>query len=396
MKHRPVIYSLIATGALLGAAVVRAQPAGHGVHPPLPDQEFYLQCRLHTAGAPTVVEALVKLPSPSAPAELHQTVELPAPLAPLQLKRYLPQALLEQNVVPADGPQAVPAVGLSIDGPKQSFQRWLVANDPQRNRLVSFIATWRYMRVGDPPQRDELFAQFTEELIRPPKLRVSRLDGTDEHELAVRVGSVHTLDDLGCTLRIRSFYSHFGIDKDNAEPVNQSDKRLNPAVLVELEYDGEKEDRWAFAKFPDFSMHTSEAVPVRIRLDCPVEQTRAVPDFAVVTIGEALQEVWTRHAGKTVSKRVALDEPVEIPGSSYTFRIARFVPAGKLIEDYRAGGGRGATAALQLETIDASGERVVLWLPLGKQRVVSTTAGLLQVGFGPRRPPTPERHAPVP
>jgi hypothetical protein len=396
MKYRQAACILTVTGVLLGPAVVRAQPAGHGSHPPLPNQEFYLQCRWQAAGAPALIEAPVKLPSPSAPAELQQTVELPAPLAPLHLRRYLPQAVLEQKVVPADGPQAVQAVQLSVDGPKQSFQRWLMANDRERNRLISFIATWRYMYVADRAQRDELFTQFTEELTRPPRLLISRADGSDERELPVKVGDLHTLADLGCTLRIRDFHPHFGIDQNTAKPVNQSDKRLNPAVRVEVEYDGQKEERWAFARFPDFKMHESETLPFRVRLDCPLEQTRSTPDFAVVSIGDGVHEVWTRHADQTAARRVALDEPVEIAGSQYAFHIARFVPAGRLIENYRAGDGRGGTTALQLETTDALGERVAVWLPLGKQRVLSTAQGPLLVTFGPRRPTIPEAHERVP
>ena len=395
MQYGRSVQFFIAVGALLGTSSSQAQPTGHGSHPPLPDQQFYVQCRFKAGGEPELVEVPLRLTSPSKAAELTQTVELPAPLAPLQLKQYLPQAVLEQDVVPAEGPEAAAAIRISIDGPKQSYQRWLVANDNERNRLTSFIATWRYMCVADRDQRDELFAQFEQEFTRPARVLVGRADGSGTRRLSAKVGAVHRLDDLGCTLRIRRFYPHFGLDENTAKPVNQSERHLNPAVLVEIESAGEKEERWAFAKFPDFKMQ-EEMLPYRVGLDCALEQQRSTPDFAIVTIGRAAHEVWARHAGKSVSKQVGLDETVEVIGSQYKFHVVRFIPAGRLVEEYRAGGGRGATTALRLETTDVSGSRVAVWLALGKERVISTAQGPLVVSFGPRRQSMPGAHNKAP
>ncbi|MFH0981946.1 MAG: hypothetical protein V2A79_10435 [Planctomycetota bacterium] len=122
-------------------------PADHGFHPPTPGQEYYVQFRGEVRGVPSVTEAVVQMPSPAAAAELDQAVEVPASAAPVRLKRYLPQARLEQDVLPAEEGPGAPAVELAITGPAQSFRRWLIAGDPDRNRLVSFIGTWRYMVV---------------------------------------------------------------------------------------------------------------------------------------------------------------------------------------------------------------------------------------------------------
>ena len=132
--------SLAAT-ALAIPSTASAQPHGHGAHPVMPGRSFVFRCQVRSDTPPPSIEVSVELASPLVPADLTQVVELPAPLPPMRLIRYLPRAKLEQNVVPDSGENATPAVLVGIKGSKQSYQNWLVAGDPDRNRLISFIAT---------------------------------------------------------------------------------------------------------------------------------------------------------------------------------------------------------------------------------------------------------------
>jgi len=364
-----------------GAAI--AMPPGHGRHPPMPGERFYFQCRVEGEPEPAVVEVALALESAAVEAELDQVVSLPAPFRPIRLRRYLPKAALEQGVVPDKTGKGKPAVLLSIEGPTQSLRRWLVADEPARNRLISLIGTWRYMSVADKQQRDELFEQFKKEPTRPPRLIVSRADRSDSRALPVEAGAVHVLKDLGCKVRILGFYSHYGMDKKTKKPVNRSKKRINPAVHMEIERDGKTERRWVFARFPDFKMHDAEQLPYRTLLDCPIDRRRPTPDFVLVTIGRARHEVWSRRDGKSLSEPIALKDRLKVTGSQYTFHLARFVPSGRLVERYRPTEAKLGVPALQIEVPDA-GNQSMLWLELGKQRVISTPKGRLVVAFGPR------------
>ncbi len=387
----------LCAAALLAETSAQAQGQHHGAHPPMPGQQFYLQSRLENGQEPQTTETAVNLPSVAAAADLDQTVQLPAPLAPLRLKRYLPQAILEQNVVPCQEADARRAIQISITGPKQSYQRWLVAGDQVRNRLTSFIGTWRYMAVEDQAQRDELFRQFENEFTRAPKLLITNRAGGRPHELPVKAGAARELDDLKCRVRVERFYPDFAFDQESGKPINQSDELLNPAVLVEIEHAGQKHEQWVFAKFPDFQAAQTEALPCNLRLDCPIASKRTVPDFAVVTVGADQHEAWTRQADTCTSVPLALQEPVKVGGSQYTFSITRYVPTGQLVETYHApAGGRGGVPALQLETTDASGAHVEVWLPLGKQRAVPVANGTLVLSFGPRQPSLPPLHGQEP
>ncbi len=379
--------------ALLGGiAAAASPPSGHAVHPPMPGQEYSVQCRIETSDKPVAAEAPLKLASPTMATALDQAVELPAPLAPLKLKRYLPRAKLKQELLPDESRKSPPAIQIAVEGPKQSYQAWLIANDPERNRLVSLIGTWRYMVVDNPRQRDELFAQFEKELTREPTIIISRGKDGVRCELPLKIGEQQTAGDLGCKVRVRSFFGHFAMDDKSGKPVNASDKRLNPAALVEIEHDAGKEERWLFAKFPDFAKDKTSSNRYQVVLDCPIDKTRESPDFAIVTIGGSTHETWLRSKGKTTFRPAKPGARFEVPGSQYHFSMTQFVASGRLIEEYVAAETKDAQPALQFEAADASGSSVVAWLGLGKSRVISTTLGPMTVTFGNRQPATAPRH----
>lgn len=315
-------------------------------------------------------------------------MKLPAPFAPLQLTRYIPVAVVDQTVEPTQDKDAPPAIELSIDGPTQSHQRWLVADDPDRNRLTSFIGTWRYMAIDDRSQRDHLYEQFRTEFTRPPILNVASSTGDHAHTFPATVGSTTSLADLECTVRVLKFFPHFAYDETSKQPVNQSDRRLNPAVLLELARDGAREERWVFSQFPDYEAQHGSKLPFRARLDCPVERTGKTPDFVVVTTGRVDHEVWTRHETHVSERTLALDEHRDIPGSRYTFHLRRFVPAGRLEERYRPSDGQGGVAAIRIESTDVDGSGEPIWLALGKPRRLRTIHGPVSVTFS-TQPTTP-------
>jgi len=348
----------------------------------MPDQRLSFHYTVTANGQPASANVPVQLPSPTMPAVLDQSIALPAPFDPLRLTAYLPRAALEQHVVPDGSAQAAPAIRLSIDGPKQSYQRWLIGGDMERNRLMSFIGTWRYMAVNDSAERDALYEQFKTELTRPPSIVVSAPDGRDRHELPARPGTKETFPDLGCTLRVEKFFPHFAIDGATGKSVNQSEERLNPAALVAVDWSNGSKEQWVFAKFPDFSKDKIDTIPFRITLDCPVGGEQRTPDFAVLTIGRSRHEAWTRTNGKCTSVSINVADRVDVPDAPYTFQIAAYEPAGRLIESYAASNQSGSVAALQLETAGPDGGPLTAWLEIGKERQLRTRGGPVTVHFG--------------
>jgi len=277
--------------ALPPAARTYAQHPTHTTHPLMQSERLYVHCQLLNLSPPKTVVTPLVITSPLVGERLNQVIELPSPTAPVRVLQFLPHASMKQNVVSAAEGGGSPAVEVSIEGPTQSYRRWLVADDPERNRLISYIGSWRYMSVADEAQRDELRRQYETEFTRDPTLFVARADGSGGHSLTVKVDAVQTFEDLNCKVRVRKFYTDYAMDRATQTPINQSDRRRNPAVLVDIEREGVTETRWVFAKFPGFEPQEGERLPFRVTLDCPAQAASEVADFVLVTIGRKTHEV---------------------------------------------------------------------------------------------------------
>ena len=378
-------------------AASAAYAQGHGSHPPMPGQEFELRCRLVGIGEPREVVTPLHLPSVSSDALLNQRIDLPQPQAALRVLRFLARAKVEQSVTPTADASGAPAVRIVIQGPSQEYERWLAADDADRNRLISLIGTWRFMAVASAAERDELYQKFEHELTRPPVLRVRREKGDATLELEARVGVEHLVDDPACTLVVREFLPDFVFDRETGEPTRRSDSRLNPAALVEIRTDRKTEKRWVFSRFPDFAASEDVQIPIEVVLDCPLEKKRSMADFALVSVARAAPETWLRHNDRVRTFAGGPGQIINVPETNYTFRIAGFVPSGRLTETYESTAERGAVTALEVEVVHTDGRTETVWLTLDGERVIADASGArLTLWFGPRVARPGSTHAKTP
>jgi hypothetical protein len=349
----------------------------------MPNQQHHFQCQIETADGTLRRSVPLTLQTSQSPHDLHQTVEIHDSIPSLRLTRYLPRAILRQEIKAIDQEQGQPSLKISINGPTQSFQRWLVANDPAHNRLKSFIGTWRYQTVNNRAERDELLSRFKEERTRAPTVRITRADTGVTRTIPATVAEAVSLQDIGCSVRVRAFHPHFALDDKKGQPVNLSDQLVNPAALIELAHDGSKSERWVFGRFPDYKKEISIASPYRITLDCPIYEQRSTPDFMLTTAASGTIELWTRHEGKVAAQALPLNNEIKIEESQYAFQIIEFVPRGSLRERYEVTDSKDGAPALCVETIGTDGRPVVQWLKYGTPRVLSTALGPMTIAFGP-------------
>jgi len=78
----------------------------------------------------------------------------------------------------------------------------------------------------------------------------------------------------------------------------------------------------------------------------------------------------------------------DIAGSQYAFRIAEFVPSGRLEERYEPA--ERGVSALAVEIVDGVNAGETVWLELGKARTIPFGSGAVTLSFGPM---TPDRGA---
>ena len=367
-----------------------AQHPTHAVHPLMTKEGLIVRCQMLNLPSSAAVVTPLAIQSPMMEQQPNQLIELPAGAPPIRVLRFLPNATMEQSVVPAVNDGGRPAIEVSIEGSTQSYRRWLLADDPDRNRLTSYIGGWRFMSVADRAERDALFKLFETEFTRDPMLIVSRTGGGGGRRLAIHVDDVQSLDDLGGKIRVRKFYPDYAMDRTTSIPINQSDRRRNPAALVDIEHDGVTETRWVFAKFPGFQSRESDQLPYQVTLDCPAESASNVPDFALVTVGRQTIEVWQRDAGATTSRPLDQDAAIAIPNSQYRFRVSKFVPSARMVEVYRSVEKGKGGPALEIEYVDAAGTTSRLWLELGHNRTVGTPVGSMMVTFDNKEKDAPQ------
>jgi|GEM_PF-2301245 len=385
-QQKTRIAHLTTTAVVCGAVVLvlfLAVPAvaQHGMHPPMPDQRFALTVRSIESGA-DVIEVPLDLPSPTMPSDFSQHISLPNGKGAIHAVRYLPRAVVDQTVEAGTGEGAGPAVRVSIEGPAQSFERWLLGHDAERNRLQSLIGTWRYQAVADKSSRDLLYKQFETELTRDPVIQVRSEAGIVLREIPAKPGMTEKLAESGCTLAVVKFLPHFAIDDKKKTPISISEKRINPAVQVRVSCGQERFDRWLFSRFPEYTPGGVTPLPVPLRLDCPVGSERPIPAFVIITTGGTQQEIWERYEGETTARSLSAGQAVPIANSSYTFSVAKFVASGRLVETYRADESRRAVPAVRIETADAEGLPQSTWIALGEKSIVGAPGSRMVVGFG--------------
>ncbi len=363
-----------------------AQSAGHARYMERTGQSYVFRYR-HGSGA-ELVEGMIpiEVASPEAPMPLKQVVTLPGGAGSIKLLRILPRAVREQTVEPDKDVQSPPAVQICVDGPAQSNKAWVIANDPERNRLTSLIAGWRYAATPNKKGCDRLHKEFETELTRPAVVSVSRADGSGCYEMPAESDTKHDVTELGCKVRIKDFLPHFAMDKKTKKPVNQSDKRMNPAVLVEIQFQGKWEERRVFARFPDSSMGVSDAIPFDVRLDCPVDAANPLPSFLLVTVARRQHELWSRADSGHKRAPLMLEDKIPIPATNDTFHLARFIPFARLVETFSPTNRRGTVTALGIEFTDASSDHSALWLEVGRRRLVKTRIGPIVVELAAANP----------
>jgi len=90
-------------------------------------------------------------------------------------------------------------------------------------------------------------------------------------------------------------------------------------------------------------------------------------------------------------------QAVKVPGSQYEFRVADFIPAGRLVEQYEPGEGRDAVRVIEVSARAPAGEVRDLWLAMGKARAIHIGGETLTLWFGPRlRQPAAAQPRPAP
>ena len=198
------------------------------------------------------------------------------------------------------------------------------ASLPFAVRLVDFNIEY-YEKAGSPgaakpaTEPDRLVALWPDRGVT----NVFPVAPSAEYDVAVPASNSGTA--LVCRLTIKRYVSDFMIDGETKEVKSRSDRPNNPAILVALSTGGQTEERWLFARFPDFDAHGSgggAGAQLHLRYESMAPMPAAQPAGRVKDFKSHLQIV----AGDQVVKEKTIEVNAPLSHGGYTFYQSGYDP----------------------------------------------------------------------
>lgn len=131
---------------------------------------------------------------------------------------------------------------------------------------------------------------------------------------------------LVCRLAIKRYVPDFMIDGETKEVKSRSDRPNNPAILVTLTTGGQTEERWLFARFPDFNAHGGEGggagAKLHLRYESMAPMSAAQPAGRVKDFKSHLQII----VGDQVVQEKTIEVNAPMSHGGYTFYQSGYDP----------------------------------------------------------------------
>lgn len=230
-----------------------------------------------------------------------------------EVVRYLPDASFFNRVV-NDSPRLHPAVQVSLSATGREDPVWLFEN---RARTIGAIEV-TYRRATDESQLARLLEDAPDKSA-PSKGTVAVTVAGTAYEIPIEdcTDQAATVGNTAYTVRVMRYMPHATVGADN-KVVNASPNPVNPAVEVEVSGPDGREQRLAFARFPDFqSMHGGQKLEdVKIRFVSEEDIGSRAPVELISGPGNKLHVRFAPPGGEVVSREVAIGTPIETPWPS--------------------------------------------------------------------------------
>lgn len=224
------------------------------------------------------------------------------------VEEYLPDTRRTENVVD-DNPQPSLAVEIVLTSDGQTSRTWVFENDPRATlitvRSAATSAEMNEFKAGPASQP------------AGDRLVHLKIDG-DSYELPLEnclEGPV-PVGQTGYAIEVLRYLPH-ALVGDDKRLVSASDRSVNPAIEAEVTTpSGQTLERFAFARFPEFSsMHGSHvpAAEVELTLVAPFDEQTTTPIELVAGPEGRLAVRFTPQGAEAVTRDLALGETVETP-----------------------------------------------------------------------------------
>lgn len=241
-------------------------------------------------------------------------------LKAVEILEYLPDTIQRERILD-DNDAPSPAVEISLSSNGKEDPTWCFPGTMARagDRHAAFTI------LSDTESFDRLFEIKKERKVKGQGILQVKAGGrsfTLPLEEASR--EPRPLGDTGYTLRVLRYLSHAVVGAQG-KVTNASERPVNPAVEVEITGPEGKENRLAFARFPDFkSMHDSATkMDVDVVFAMPVEDAPRAPVEVFRDPRGNLGVRFARQGAEVETRRLSVGEVVETPWPGQRFSVLR-------------------------------------------------------------------------
>lgn len=180
-----------------------------------------------------------------------------------------------------------------------------------------------------------------------------------EYAVAVAGDSVRTAGTF--RVSIKRYVPDFVIDRASRDVRSRSEEPNNPAILLSLAGGGRSEERWIFARYPEFKMHSggeADGIPLKVRFEAPLPEAdvlpaRRVKDYkshlTILSDGQAVRE-----------KVIEVNAPLSYGG--YTFYQFSYDPGDLTVTTLQVVRDPGVTVVYAGFILMMIGLTIVFWI----------------------------------
>lgn len=314
----------------------------------------------------------------------HVVVDLPSSSAAtldsvrVEVARFLPDAVAVERVV-NDNPAPRTALELSLSADTGTPPQWVLEDQTVdfgglalEVKSVADVAAFQTAVATDrstaPGAKGVLQWEFSGVRASLP------IESLMERPLTIGDGSY--------TLQVLRYLPHATVGPEK-KLVNASDRALNPAVEVEIVGPEAREQRVAFARFPDFrSMHgATQSENVRLTFIAPEEASPTPVTVHVDASGKMLARFQSASAA-AMTQELVMGTPISTPWEGKKLTVHRRFDRARQERTYEPAPAPGESRmpALQVRVSDPTSQTEI-WLEKHRPRPVTVQGAAYELAF---------------
>lgn len=238
----------------------------------------------------------------------------------ISVERYLPDSVWSRRVIEDDDPLLKPAVEVSLSPSGRENATWIFAGQPADPATASVA----YRVFSDAAQLERV-VNTDPASSQPASVDVVKVvynGNTFEIPVEDCTAKAAPLGKTGYAVRVLRYLPHAIVGADS-RLTNVSDRRINPAIEVEIIGPSTRETRIAFANFPGFSHGKDELEEVKLTFIAANDPAPIAPLEILGGPGDELYVRFQLEGRPFRVEKLSIDTTIDSPWPGWKFCVSR-------------------------------------------------------------------------